>query len=162
MRIAVTGATGFIGCHLVSFLKSKGHYVRAIGRREVVMRKTKYEQADEVVIANLLQPDEAQRALSGMEWVFHLAADMGGVEYIRARKYYPFIYNMTIDSWFGHFPRSLKKLLHEMHSLVHKAVNTSDNSRDGVHLVQVARTKWGMNTNLMAFLAQKWGIQFIY
>ena len=66
------------------------------------------------------------------------------------------------NSWFGHFPRSLKKLLHEMHILSHKAVNICHFSKEGIHLVQAATIKWGINAILVSFLAHEWGIQFIY
>jgi hypothetical protein len=43
-----------------------------------------------------------------------------------------------------------------------KAANTSYFSRKGIHLVQTTTNWWGMSTILGAFLALKWGTQFIF
>ena len=43
-----------------------------------------------------------------------------------------------------------------------KAANTSYFSRKGIHLVQATTNWWGMSTILGAFLALKWGTQFIF
>ncbi len=49
-----------------------------------------------------------------------------------------------------------------MHVLNVKTRNASHFDRPCIHLVQAIVTKWGMSTILLAFLAQKWGIQFIF
>lgn len=80
MKIAVTGAGGFIGSHLVERLKRDGHRVRAI---DVEMPAWSESPADQFVIADLRNPEEAEYAVSGVERVYHLAADMGGMGYIQ-------------------------------------------------------------------------------
>jgi hypothetical protein len=49
-----------------------------------------------------------------------------------------------------------------MYVLNVKMRNTSHFDRTCTHLAQAILTKWGMSTILLAFLATKWGIQFIF
>ena len=80
-RILVTGAGGFIGHHLVTYLKSKGFWVRGADLHE-----PEYEpsQADEFIISDLRLLEQCERAVEGMGDVYQLAADMGGIGYITA------------------------------------------------------------------------------
>ena len=80
-RILVTGAGGFIGHHLVTYLKSMGFWVRGADLRE-----PEYEpsQADEFIIADLRLFEECQKSVAGINDVYQLAADMGGIGYITA------------------------------------------------------------------------------
>ena len=77
--ILVTGAGGFIGHHLVTFLKRKGFYVRAVD-----IKKPEYEisNADEFEILDLRRWDNCLVATRGVDQVYNLAADMGGIGYI--------------------------------------------------------------------------------
>jgi len=84
-RVAVCGASGFIGCHLVAFLKEKGYWVRGIDVREKPFREKMYGVADEMYICDLRDADDAEWALEGVKYVFHLASDMGGVGYFHAQ-----------------------------------------------------------------------------
>ena len=81
MRILVTGAGGFIGHHLVKRFKSDGHWVRGVD-----IKKPEYEasSADEFLLGDLRFFENAFRAVQGMEDVYQLAADMGGIGYISA------------------------------------------------------------------------------
>ena len=78
-RAVVTGAGGFIGHHLVKRLKSDGYYVRGVD-----VKYPEYEEtyADEFFIADLRKPDNCSLAVNGMDDVYQLAADMGGIGYI--------------------------------------------------------------------------------
>jgi GDP-D-mannose 3',5'-epimerase len=80
-RVAVTGAGGFIGHHLVSFLKDRGYWVRGID-----VKPPEYESsaADEFLLLDLRSPSAARRATRGVDEVYALAADMGGMGYISA------------------------------------------------------------------------------
>ena len=77
--VLVTGAGGFIGHHLVDFLKQKGFYVRAVD-----IKKPEYEpsNADEFEILDLRRWDNCLMATRGVNQVYNLAADMGGIGYI--------------------------------------------------------------------------------
>ena len=81
IKILVTGAGGFIGHHLVKRLKSEGHRVRGAD-----LEHPRYEAsaADEFLIADLRHFESCLRATDGMDDVYHLAADMGGIGYISA------------------------------------------------------------------------------
>jgi GDP-D-mannose 3', 5'-epimerase len=77
--VLVTGAGGFIGHHLVTFLKNKGYWVRGVDIKE-----PEYEpsRADEFAILDLRRWENCLRATEGMEEVYSLAADMGGMGFI--------------------------------------------------------------------------------
>lgn len=75
----VTGGKGFIGSHLINFLKEKGHYVRCVDIRPVSILET---AEDDFLCGDLRKLDVAYHALQGIDWVFNLAANMGGIGYI--------------------------------------------------------------------------------
>ncbi|MFL5488748.1 MAG: NAD-dependent epimerase/dehydratase family protein, partial [Gemmatimonadaceae bacterium] len=75
----VTGAGGFIGHHLVKYLKTRGHYVRAVDIKPPEFEPT---AADEFDLLDLRFDEPCQIATRGVEEVYHLAADMGGIGYI--------------------------------------------------------------------------------
>lgn len=80
-RIVVTGAGGFIGHHLVKYLKSTGHWVRGVDLVEPQYEPT---QADEFIISDLREFENCVTAVSNIDDVYNLAADMGGIGYISA------------------------------------------------------------------------------
>jgi nucleoside-diphosphate-sugar epimerase len=68
----VTGATGFLGCHLLPLLAARGDELRALVRRGT--DSTKLEKLGvEVVQGDLLAADSVKRAAAGCSRVFHLA-----------------------------------------------------------------------------------------
>jgi GDP-D-mannose 3', 5'-epimerase len=97
IRFAVTGASGFLGSNMVSLLKDKGHWVRAIIRKPNSATKHAYKRADEVAIVDITSPPQALKSLKNIDYVFHFAADMGGVGYFSEEQYYPFVTNMSMD-----------------------------------------------------------------
>jgi nucleoside-diphosphate-sugar epimerase len=78
-RILVTGAGGFIGHHLVSFLKRQGYWVRGVDIRHPQYSAT---EADEFTLLDLRRSENCVAAVKGIEHVYALAADMGGMGYI--------------------------------------------------------------------------------
>lgn len=79
-RILVTGAGGFIGHHLVTRLKKEGHWVRGV---DIKMPEYEASPADEFEVRDLRKWDECLLATrGGINEVFTLAADMGGIGYI--------------------------------------------------------------------------------
>jgi GDP-D-mannose 3', 5'-epimerase len=80
-RILVTGAGGFIGHHLVSRLKADGYWVRGADIKEPEWSST---VADEYVLLDLRKEDNCLQATRGIDCVYNLAADMGGIGYITA------------------------------------------------------------------------------
>ncbi len=75
----VTGAGGFIGHHLVSYLKQKGYWVRGVDLKYPEFSDT---EADEFLILDLRNFDNCLKATSNIFEVYNLAADMGGIGYI--------------------------------------------------------------------------------
>ena len=77
----VTGAGGFIGHHLVSYLKAAGYRVRGVDIKPPEYGDT---DADEFMLLDLRELKNCQTSTAGMKFVYHLAADMGGIGYITA------------------------------------------------------------------------------
>src|ERR1700753_3711094 len=78
-RAVVCGAGGFIGTHLVRRLKSEGYWVRGV---DIKPQEFDQSLATEFVICDLTDSHAADLALSNIEDVYQLAADMGGAGYI--------------------------------------------------------------------------------
>jgi len=79
LRVLVTGGRGFIGSHLVDCLKTKGYFVRCVDIRDFSYLKT---DEDEFKQLDLRVAENAKIAVRGMDRVFNLAANMGGIQYI--------------------------------------------------------------------------------
>lgn len=80
-RILVTGAGGFIGHHLVRRLKHDGFWVRGV---DIKYPEFEDSPADDFAILDLRLWDNCLAAGRGVEEVYNLAADMGGIGYITA------------------------------------------------------------------------------
>jgi GDP-D-mannose 3',5'-epimerase len=78
-RAVVTGAAGFIGHHLVTYLKERGYWVRGVDLKYPEFTDV---DADEFQILDLRRRDEALVATRGVDQVYALAADMGGMGFI--------------------------------------------------------------------------------
>jgi GDP-D-mannose 3',5'-epimerase len=78
-KVLVTGAGGFIGHHLVTFLRGKGYWVRGV---DIKYPEFSEMDADEFEILDLRRWDNCLQATRGIEEVYGLAADMGGMGFI--------------------------------------------------------------------------------
>ncbi len=78
-KVLVAGAGGFIGHHLVNYLKAKGYWVRGVDLKNPEFEETR---ADDFKLMDLRLFDNCRKACQGMEEVYQLAADMGGIGYI--------------------------------------------------------------------------------
>ena len=78
-RILVTGAGGFIGHHLVTYLKERGHWVRGVDVKPPEFTEI---DADEFELLDLRRWDACLQACRGVDRVYALAADMGGMGFI--------------------------------------------------------------------------------
>src|SRR5580704_15855669 len=80
-RVLVTGAGGFIGHHLVSYLKKKSYWVRGAD-----LKYPEYEAsaADDFALLDLRRWEDCLKATDGIDEVYALAADMGGMGFISA------------------------------------------------------------------------------
>ncbi|MEW5989552.1 MAG: NAD-dependent epimerase/dehydratase family protein [Chloroflexota bacterium] len=80
-RVLVTGAGGFIGHHLVSYLKQLGYWVRGVDIKPPRFAPT---EADHFELLDLRCWENCRRATCGIDEVYALAADMGGMGFISA------------------------------------------------------------------------------
>ena len=78
-RVLVTGAGGFIGHHFVTYLKEKGYWVRGVDIKKPDYKET---HADEFHLLDLRRWDNCVEATTGMDNVYAMAADMGGMGFI--------------------------------------------------------------------------------
>ncbi len=78
-HVLVTGAGGFIGGHLVEFLVQKGYWVRGVDIKQPEFRKS---SANEYRILDLRIWENCRKAVEGIEEVYSLAANMGGIGFI--------------------------------------------------------------------------------
>lgn len=78
-KVLVTGAGGFIGHHMVTYLKGKGCWVRGVDIKRPEYEKT---HADEFLLLDLREYKNALKATKGMEYVYNFAANMGGIGFI--------------------------------------------------------------------------------
>jgi GDP-D-mannose 3',5'-epimerase len=77
--VLVTGAGGFIGSHLVRYLKEQGYWVRGVDLKYPEFSAT---EADEYELLDLRRWDSCLQATRAVDEVYALAADMGGMGYI--------------------------------------------------------------------------------
>lgn len=82
-RVLVTGAGGFIGHHLVNYLKNKGYWVRGVDIKKPEFDKSR---ADEFNLLDLRIWENCCKAVKGAEQVYNLAANMGGIGFIETHK----------------------------------------------------------------------------
>ena len=80
-KVLVTGAGGFIGHHLVTFLKAKGYWVRGA---DIKLPEFSKVNADEFELLDLRRWDNCLQATRGIDEVYGPAADMGGMGFISA------------------------------------------------------------------------------
>ena len=78
-RVLVTGAGGFIGNHLVTYLKERGYWVRGVDIKAPEYSDT---AADEFELLDLRVWENCLRATTEVDHVYALAADMGGMGFI--------------------------------------------------------------------------------
>lgn len=79
VRVLVTGAGGFIGHHLVTYLKERNYWVRGV---DLKVPEFTDSDADEFVLGDLRSRQVAEEVAVGIDHVYALAADMGGMGFI--------------------------------------------------------------------------------
>jgi nucleoside-diphosphate-sugar epimerase len=81
--VLVTGAGGFIGHHLVGYLRRQGYWVRGVDLKHPEFEPT---NADEFMLLDLRRSRDAGVATANVDEVYHLAANMGGMGFIEFNK----------------------------------------------------------------------------
>lgn len=76
MKVLVTGATGFIGQHVVRWLTAEHIAVRALVRRDTGVSAL-HERGVEIVRGDLLEPQTLHGIATGMDTVVHTAGLVG-------------------------------------------------------------------------------------
>jgi nucleoside-diphosphate-sugar epimerase len=78
-KILVAGAGGFIGSHMVKYLRSKGYWIRGVD-----IKKPEFMQscADEFLLKDLRSAENCQRVTRDIDQVYNFAANMGGIGFI--------------------------------------------------------------------------------
>src|SRR4026208_1089616 len=78
-RVLVTGAGGFIGNHLVEYLKERGYWVRGVD-----IKRPEYSDssADEFELLDLRRWDACLQATRGVGHVYALRGRLGGMGFI--------------------------------------------------------------------------------
>jgi nucleoside-diphosphate-sugar epimerase len=79
----VTGAGGFIGHHLTNYLVNKGYWVRGA---DVKLPEYAPSAAHEFMQVDLRIPENCMAATKGVDEVYALAANMGGIGFIETHK----------------------------------------------------------------------------
>ena len=82
-RVLITGAGGFIGHHLAKYLVDKGYWVRGVDIKEPEYEPT---AAHEFKLLDLTRWENCLEATEGVEEVYGLAANMGGIGFIETHK----------------------------------------------------------------------------
>jgi len=81
-KVLVCGAGGFIGGHLVKYLKQKGYWVRGVDLKYNEWQPV-HEEADEFVQGDLRNPQVVREVVdSDIDEIYQLAADMGGAGFV--------------------------------------------------------------------------------
>lgn len=118
-KILVTGAGGFIGHHLVRFLKKKGYGVRGVDIKYPEFSPK--DEADEFLLLDLRNLNNCLKATEGMDKVYTLAANMGGIGFITEVKAEIMRDNVLINTNMAEASRinKLKKLFYSSSACVY-------------------------------------------
>ncbi len=82
-KVLVTGAGGFIGHHLVKRLVAEGFWVRGV---DIKLPEYEPSPAHDFRLLDLRKYDNCLEAAMGMDEVYGLAANMGGIGFIETHK----------------------------------------------------------------------------
>jgi GDP-D-mannose 3',5'-epimerase len=82
-RVLVTGAGGFIGHHLTKYLVERNYWIRGVDIKEPEYEPT---AAHEFSLLDLRSAENCLQATEGIDEVYGLAANMGGIGFIETNK----------------------------------------------------------------------------
>jgi GDP-D-mannose 3', 5'-epimerase len=121
-KVLVTGAGGFIGHHLVKYLKKKGYRVRGVDINKPEFEKT---SADEFFLLDLRKKKNTDTATRGMDFVYNLASNMGGIGFISSTSAELVHDNILIDTNMieSGYRNGVKKFFYSSSALVYPNFN---------------------------------------
>ena len=86
MNVLVTGAGGFIGGHLVASLREEGAgHIRAVDIKPAGEWYQRFDDVENLTL-DLRDASACRQSAAGMDWIYNLAADMGGMGFIELHK----------------------------------------------------------------------------
>ncbi len=97
-KIAVTGGSGYVGSRVVRELAELGYAVVAVDVTSPIERGIIFPEQVEFRKHDLRIPDEAKKAMQGIDVVLHLAADIGSLNYMHEHQADIITTNALIDS----------------------------------------------------------------
>ncbi len=86
MKVLVAGGGGFIGGHLVKSLVAQGHEVRSADVKPIGEWWQVHDGVENLADTNLMEYDACDTATQGVDRIYNLAADMGGMGFIENNK----------------------------------------------------------------------------
>ena len=85
-KVLVCGAGGFIGGHLVADLRRQGvKDIRAVDHKPFEQWYQRFDDVESLRL-DLQEKDACETAVKGCDWIYNLAADMGGMGFIELNK----------------------------------------------------------------------------
>jgi len=97
MRVCVAGGAGFIGSHLAKRLKDEGHHIVVVDWKKNEFMENE-EFCNEFLLLDLRVLKNCIVATKGCDWVFNLAADMGGMGFIASNESVLMFNNTLVSS----------------------------------------------------------------
>lgn len=125
-KVLVTGAGGFIGHHMVRYLKAKGYYVRGVDIKEP--EYSSKGEADEFLLLDLRRWENCLKATEGIDEVYTFAANMGGVGFIETVHAEIMHDNVLINTHIAEASRqnSVKKIFYSSSACVYRTSEQID------------------------------------
>jgi nucleoside-diphosphate-sugar epimerase len=163
--IVVTGGLGFIGSAVVAQLAAGGYEVRIVDDLSKGQTATAGGE-HEFMLADLRNPEAAERALHGADICFHLAAKIGGIGYFH--KYPATILNdngLMLAGVFGAARKHGTKVVYVSSSMVFERADTFPTPEEAAVSSPPPITHYGFSKLVGEYYCrafrEEWGVPFV-